>query len=256
MCVKFSCGVLFAVVSLLGSLSSRADVVNIDFDSSSAGNQNHVGDDGPLSTTGGTLWNQTTVGTDVLNLSTEFGLGTAVDLIYSGSEAQDFNDPGINDLQDSGAATIFRITGLVSGETYDIAVYMGLFGGFFVSNGPGFIGFGDPGADGWSLPGTEGNGGDYFLVTGLTPADFGNGEFGLEFLADGCITALQITGVSPEPSCIGDLDGDLDVDLTDLALLLSDFDCTSGCVGDVDGDGDTDLTDLALLLANFDQACG
>ena len=54
----------------------------------------------------------------------------------------------------------------------------------------------------------------------------------------------------------GDLDGDNDVDLTDLALLLSDFECVSPpaveCVGDADGDGDTDLTDLAILLANFD----
>jgi len=50
----------------------------------------------------------------------------------------------------------------------------------------------------------------------------------------------------------GDLDGDGDVDLTDLAILLADYGCTSGtCPGDVDGDGDTDLGDLALLLANF-----
>ncbi|RMF79271.1 MAG: hypothetical protein D6744_09270, partial [Planctomycetota bacterium] len=49
-----------------------------------------------------------------------------------------------------------------------------------------------------------------------------------------------------------DLDGDGDVDLADLAILLSDFDCTGGgCAGDVDGDGDTDLSDLAMLLANF-----
>lgn len=51
---------------------------------------------------------------------------------------------------------------------------------------------------------------------------------------------------------LGDLDGDGDVDLTDLAMLLADFGCqTNTCVGDADGDGDTDLNDLALLLANF-----
>ncbi|RMF86158.1 MAG: hypothetical protein D6744_00225 [Planctomycetota bacterium] len=55
--------------------------------------------------------------------------------------------------------------------------------------------------------------------------------------------------------CLGDLDGDNDVDLTDLALLLSDFDCTGVCAGDVDGDGDTDLTDLAVLLSVFEQPC-
>ena len=55
---------------------------------------------------------------------------------------------------------------------------------------------------------------------------------------------------SAAPTPPGDLDGDGDVDLTDLAILLSDFDCVGGgCAGDVDGDGDTDLTDLATLLA-------
>lgn len=63
--------------------------------------------------------------------------------------------------------------------------------------------------------------------------------------------------VTLEPSLIGDVDGDCDVDLTDLALVLANFDCTGGgCTGDVDGDGDVDLTDLAQLLANFDAVCG
>ena len=56
--------------------------------------------------------------------------------------------------------------------------------------------------------------------------------------------------------CPWSLDGNRVVDLTDLAILLSDFDCTGGgCAGDVDGDGDTDLTDLALLLTHFDEVC-
>jgi hypothetical protein len=55
-----------------------------------------------------------------------------------------------------------------------------------------------------------------------------------------------------EQKVIGDLDGDGDVDLSDLATLLSDFGCTGGtCPGDVDGDGDTDMADLAALLGNY-----
>ena len=65
-----------------------------------------------------------------------------------------------------------------------------------------------------------------------------------EFLA-----CVDVTGVGSVP---GDLDADGDVDLTDLAILRSDYDCVGGgCAGDVDADGDTDLTDLAMLLANF-----
>jgi hypothetical protein len=49
----------------------------------------------------------------------------------------------------------------------------------------------------------------------------------------------------------GDIDGDGDVDLDDLTLLLQDFGCNTSCTGDLDGDGDTDLDDLTLLLQNF-----
>lgn len=60
------------------------------------------------------------------------------------------------------------------------------------------------------------------------------------------------------PFCIGDVTGDSQVSLTDLAILLSNF----GTVGDVDlSDGDlnnddrVNLTDLATLLANFGTSC-
>lgn len=58
--------------------------------------------------------------------------------------------------------------------------------------------------------------------------------------------------IADPPSRPGDFDNDGDIDLADLALLLSDFGCAAlPCVGDIDGDGDTDLADLAVLLANF-----
>jgi len=52
----------------------------------------------------------------------------------------------------------------------------------------------------------------------------------------------------------GDLDGDGDVDLSDLAEMLANYGTTGGATyadGDLDGDEDVDLSDLALLLSNY-----
>lgn len=58
--------------------------------------------------------------------------------------------------------------------------------------------------------------------------------------------------------CQGDLDGDGDVDLADLAQLLGSYGMTSGAEyedGDLDGDGDVDLADLAELLGQYGTVC-
>ncbi len=49
-------------------------------------------------------------------------------------------------------------------------------------------------------------------------------------------------------TCNGDLNGDGEIDVSDLLLLLADWGCGGGCSGDADGDGDTDTLDLLLLL--------
>ena len=56
-----------------------------------------------------------------------------------------------------------------------------------------------------------------------------------------------------QPECVGDLDGDGDVDLSDLAELLAHY--NNGPGGDLDHDGDTDLADLALLLSRYGDVC-
>lgn len=58
------------------------------------------------------------------------------------------------------------------------------------------------------------------------------------------------------PACPGDIDGDNDVDSTDLNVVLTDFGCTSSpCAGDADLDGDTDSTDLNIVLTAFGASC-
>ena len=56
------------------------------------------------------------------------------------------------------------------------------------------------------------------------------------------------------PDCPADLDNDGDVDLVDLATLLSAFG-TTAATADLDCNGSVGLTDLTILLANFGTSC-
>ena len=65
-------------------------------------------------------------------------------------------------------------------------------------------------------------------------------------------------GGSDLPPCYGDLDGDRDVDLADLAELLGHYGMTSGATGadgDMDCDGDIEIADLAELLGVYGNTC-
>jgi hypothetical protein len=68
------------------------------------------------------------------------------------------------------------------------------------------------------------------------------------------IDDVEIWGAGDIEPIPGDLDGDGDVDLEDLATLLAHYGTPSGATyedGDLDGDGDVDLVDLSGLLANY-----
>jgi len=104
----------------------------------------------------------------------------------------------------------------------------------------------------------DGDGNDW----GLTPFDL---DYEGRFFDDpntpdtGCggtpvvdMGACEFGGTGPTP-CVGDIDGDRDVDLSDLAALLASYNCDGG--GDLDCDGDTDLADLAALLAGYGVEC-
>jgi len=77
-------------------------------------------------------------------------------------------------------------------------------------------------------------------------------------IADGTSADDNGNGVPDECDCPGDLDGDWDIDLSDLAQLLAHYGTVSGASyadGDIDFDGDVDLSDLAALLANYGTSC-
>jgi hypothetical protein len=91
-----------------------------------------------------------------------------------------------------------------------------------------------------------------YIRWGMGPTDYSNTYPGWN------VDDVEIWAVDTGPECLGDLDGDGDVDLGDLSILLAHYGMTSGAAyedGDLDGDGDVDLTDLSALLAVYGTTC-
>jgi hypothetical protein len=74
----------------------------------------------------------------------------------------------------------------------------------------------------------------------------------------GAVSVSTPVNLRVVPACPGDLDGDNDVDLGDLAQLLAHYGVTGGASyeeGDLDEDGDIDLADLASILGAYGTTC-
>ena len=97
-------------------------------------------------------------------------------------------------------------------------------------------------------------GGDFELSGIIGQPDAGGAMTGGDFELAGGFWP----GVTEDEFCFGDLDGDNDIDLADLAQLLGHYGMTSGAAyedGDLDEDGDVDLSDLAALLGVYGTTC-
>ena len=97
-------------------------------------------------------------------------------------------------------------------------------------------------------------GGDFELSGTIGQPDAGAIMTGGDFELIGGFWA----GAAEDEFCFGDLDGDNDIDLADLAQLLGNYGTPSGAVyedGDLDADGDVDLADLAGMLAAYGTSC-
>lgn len=105
-----------------------------------------------------------------------------------------------------------------------------------------------------SIP--TGQSGTYRLMRPLAGA---SGTDSLTFRADATAgSSATVTVKLIYSICAGDTNGDGDVDLSDLGVVLSGYGATSGATletGDFDGDGDVDLSDLGVVLSRFGQAC-
>jgi len=96
--------------------------------------------------------------------------------------------------------------------------------------------------------------GDFELSGTIGQPDAGAVMSGGDFELTGGFWA----GIGEDEFCFGDLDGDGEVGLADLAQLLSHYGETSGATyedGDLDADGDVDLSDLAALLGVYGTTC-
>lgn len=117
--------------------------------------------------------------------------------------------------------------------------------------------FGDYTIDWWTIDGGGEmwtTGGDFELSGTIGQPDAGV----LMSAGDYELAGGFWAGGAAEPFCFGDLDGDNDIDLADLAQLLANYGTPSGAVyedGDLDADGDVDLADLAALLAVYGTTC-
>ena len=126
------------------------------------------------------------------------------------------------------------------------------------------------GGGNWTLvetvgPGTSGGWYMHAFTVGdfVTPTANVKVRFEASDLNDGSVVeagldAFTVSKLVCEDQCFGDLDGDNDIDLADLAQLLSNYGMTGGAAyedGDLDGDGDVDLSDLAALLAVYGTSC-
>ncbi len=102
------------------------------------------------------------------------------------------------------------------------------------------------------------SGGTLFNYRLVTPDVGASGTDTLTFRIDspsGSSTTETVTLIYS--GCLGDVNGDDLIDLSDLAVVLGNFGLTGGTLadGDTDGDGDVDLSDLATVLSAFGSAC-
>ena len=97
-----------------------------------------------------------------------------------------------------------------------------------------------------------------FVITAVDQLGFFYGDPELFFIFQMWEVGMDNPRITFQSPCFGDLDGDNDIDIADLAALLANYGTTSGAAyedGDLDGDGDVDLSDLAALLAVYGTPC-
>lgn len=78
-----------------------------------------------------------------------------------------------------------------------------------------------------------------------------------DYSSSGYMMLSEVEFYSDITPCVGDLNGDGVIDISDLATLLGNYGSTTANPedGDLDGDGDVDIADLATLLSVYGTNC-
>lgn len=131
--------------------------------------------------------------------------------------------------------------------------------------GPVMADLQEPLDDARSLRTAATNGRDYFYAFTDESSETSRGHISSLQIRDYVMTQEEVQALGgpraagiprPPAGCAGDFDGDNDRDISDLAILLSQFGSTGGTFSaDFDGDGDVDISDLALTLSVFGAPC-
>ena len=101
--------------------------------------------------------------------------------------------------------------------------------------------------------------GEFVTPNANVKVRFEASDLGTGSVVEAAVDAFSISNLvceDPNP-CFGDLDGDDDIDIADLAQLLAHYGMTGASYsdGDLDDDGDVDIADLAALLSVYGTTC-
>lgn len=97
---------------------------------------------------------------------------------------------------------------------------------------------------------------DIVTPTATVKLRFQASDLGSGSIVEAAIDDFQISSLVCE-TCLGDIDGDQGVGLSDLGIVLAEYATCFGptCLGDLDDDDDVDLSDLGIILAEFGMSC-
>lgn len=204
---------LSITVDPAGGTGHRTAVISVDMLTGMAAGADtiYVGDDGVLSTAGGSHWNASADGYQAVDLLDEFGAPSAIDL-HNNLIGGTFIGGAPNELQDSGINSggilehAIQWRDLEADSVYDLAFYVhawtasGRSTSLDVIHAGGTTALGPSEQPSWVLPGVAGK--DYLLLENVKPIELEPGVWG--FIIDnipdrGIVTGLQLRGPVRDP---------------------------------------------------------